>query len=169
MTDDLRTSIWEGMVHTDRLRRYYGRLAGRLSRLDRWVAVATSGLALSTVALAFQEHGLVLTSAVLTAIVGSLPLVFRLGDQVTDAAYCAKRLADLAIKWQELWQKLDRMDEEELSSRWKQLDTELNDITALKERVPEHRRLRKKTQKEAYAYWTQKATQATKQTAIARA
>ena len=39
MSTEFRKNVWEGMVHADRLRRYYGRRAGRMARLERTMMV----------------------------------------------------------------------------------------------------------------------------------
>ena len=105
MSTEFRKSVWEGMVHADRLRRYYGGLAGRMAKLERAMTVVALVLALVTAFLANAEHALLLPAAILTAVATALPLIFRLGDRITEAAYCGKRLSDLSVGWEDLWQE----------------------------------------------------------------
>ncbi|MDE2870074.1 MAG: hypothetical protein OXQ94_00055 [Gemmatimonadota bacterium] len=109
MSNEFRDSVWEGMVHADRLRRYYGRLAGRMAKVERAMTVAALVLALVTAFLANAGHALLLPAAVLTAVATALPLIFRLGDRITEAAYCGKRLSDLYVDWEDLWQEAYRL------------------------------------------------------------
>ena len=170
MNTEIRTSVWEGMVAADRLRRYYGKLAGKLARRERWMTVATCILALVTSGLAINGHPNTLASAILTAIASALPLIFRLGRQITEASYCGKRLDDLSVHWRELWQQIHDLPQQEIVERWKMLEGTMNEITALKDQVPEDRALKKATQEEAYAYWKAKTDQSTRAaTTVARA
>lgn len=172
MSKQFRDSVWKGMVQTDRLHRYYGKLTGRMARLDRGMTVGVLVLASVTAALAREGHELVLPAAIVTAIVSALPLIFRLGDRVTATAYCSKRLRDLSIGWEELWQEVyglqpeDDVDERFIA-RWRRLATTLSEITALKDQVPENKRLHKITQDEAHAYWREQNAQLTETAAAA--
>ncbi len=173
MNTEVRTSVWEGRVEADRLHRYYGKLAGKLTRRDRLMSVVICLLALLTAGLASIGHGWTLPAAFLTAVAGTLPLVYRLGEPITDAAYCAKRLRDISIGWQELWHEVyglqpDEVVDDRVVARWRELAAEMNEVTVLKERVPEDKKLLGATQKEAHAYWKEKSAQAAG-TAVARA
>ncbi len=164
MSNEFRDSVWEGMVHADRLRRYYGRLAGRMARKERAMTVAALVLALVTAFLANAGHALLLPAAILTAVATALPLIFRLGDRITEAAYCGKRLSDLLAAWEDLWQEAYRLQPDDavgrrLAERRRELAASMNEITALKAQVPENKTLRKATQDEAYAYWQRKSAQ----------
>ena len=174
MSTEFRESVWEGMVEADRLRRYYGKLAGRMAWQDRAMAVLALVLASLTAILAREGHELLLPTAIATAIIAALPLIFRLGGRITEAAYCSRRLGDLSVGWKELWQEVYSLQphdavEERLVERWKELATTVNEITALKERVPEDKKLAGATEEESYAYWRTKTDQASNSTAIARA
>lgn len=164
---ETRTHVWEGMVDADRLRRYYGQLAGKLARRERRMTVATCLLALVTSGLAINSHPYTLALAILTAVASALPLIYRLGSQITEAAYCGKRLDDLSVDWRELWQQVDDLPRQEAIAQWRMLERTLNEITALKDQVPEDRALSQAAQEEAYAYWKAKA--ARHATTIARA
>lgn len=164
MSNKFRDSVWEGMVHADRLRRYYGRLACRMAGKERAMTVAALVLALVTAFLANAGHALLLPAAILTAVATALPLIFRLGDRITEAAYCGKRLSDLLVAWEDLWQEAYRLQPDDavdrrLAERRRELAASMNEITALKAQVPENKILRKATQDEAYAYWRRKSAQ----------
>lgn len=174
MSTEFRNSVWEGMVHADRLHRYYGTLAGRTATLDRGITVAAFALAVVTAALANEDHTLLLPAAILTAVATALPLIFRLGDRITEAAYCARRLSDLSVGWEDLWRQVyalqpDQDVDPKLVERWRELATTMNEITALKEQLPENKALRKATQDEAHEYWRKKTTgHPSTRTAVAR-
>lgn len=172
MNTEIRTSVWEGMVEADRLHRYYGKLAGKLGRRDHCMTVATCLLALLTAGLASRGNEWTLTVAIVTAVAGALPLIYRLGDRITEAAYCGRQLSDLSVRWRELWNQVDSLPEDEVAERWRKLAVAVNEVTALKERVPADEKLLGATEEESYAYWRTKTDQAstsTASTAVARA
>ena len=61
------------------------------------------------------------------------------------------------------------MPEEEVSARWRDLADAVNEVTALKERVPEDKKLLGATEEESYAYWRTKTAQSSHSTAVAGA
>jgi len=166
---EIRTSVWEGMVETDRLHRYYGRLAGKLARKDRWMTVAALVLAILTAILANSGHGWTFIVALATAVAASLPLIYRLGDRITEAAYCGRQLSDLSVRWRELWNHVDSLPKDVVAAQWRELAAAVNEVTALKERVPEDKKLLGATEEESYAYWRTKTAQSSHSTAVARA
>ena len=140
------------------------------------MTVVTLLLAVVTAVLANLGHALLLPSAVVTAIAAALPLIFRLGGRIAEAAYCSKRLSDLSVGWEDLWREVYGLQpndvvEERVVQLRKELATTMNEITALKERVPEVKKLAGATEKESYAYWRTKTAQVSNpsSTAVARA
>ncbi len=143
------------MVHTDRLQRYYGELAGKLVDREKAMTVVTTVFAtLSVVAAAGGGPSeLSLVAAALTVAASSLPLIYRLSGVVTSATYCQKRLDDLLVGWRALWQEIDELPKDEASRRWEKLAEERNGITALMSSRKVDEKPRDSTEKQAYSYW----------------
>ena len=132
------------------------------------MTIGTCLLAFLTAALAHKGiTNWTVAVAILTAISGGLPLVYRLGEQITDAAYCGRRLSDLMVRWRELWNQVGSLPEDEVAAQWSKLAIEVNEVTALKERMPEDKKLLGATEEESYAYWRSKTAQASTSAAMA--
>lgn len=155
MSSQLRTDIWNDMVHTDRLQRYYGELAGKLAGREKAMTVVTTVFATLSVVVAAggAPSELSLLAAALTVAASSLPLIYRLSGVVTSATYCRKRLDDLLVGWRALWQETDELPTDEARRRWEKLAEEKNGITALMSSRKVDEKLRDSTEKQAYGYW----------------
>ncbi|MDE2761918.1 MAG: hypothetical protein OXQ94_00850 [Gemmatimonadota bacterium] len=157
--EPLRTAIWNEMVDTDRLARYYGALAGRKAELERRMTVLTTGLALVslTVALLDTQAWVLLLSIALTAVTSAVLLVCRVGGTVRSAAYTQKALGDISIEWEALWRREGELPTAEAEETWRALARRKNELTAphASERMDE--RLRDATEAEAYDYWRRRA------------
>ena len=55
LNESIRTAIWNEMVDTDRLARYYGALAGKKADLEQRTAILTTVLALVSLAVALLD------------------------------------------------------------------------------------------------------------------
>ncbi len=155
MSNELRTDVWNDMVHTDGLVRYYGELAGKLARRERAMAVATAvfatvGLVVSLVGVGTLWISVAIGLAVVSSI---LPLVYRVSGIVNSATYCQKRLGDLLVEWRDLWQQVDQLPRDELRERWQRLARKKNDLTSLMSSGKIDERLRDSTEEQADAYW----------------
>ena len=161
----LTTAIWDCMVETDRTARYYGHLAGRLARREKWAAIATtvfSVVSAYSVANTGASDGggwwfgaILFSTATVAASV--VPLVFRYGGMISAASYCQVRLDLLATKCKELWLVRDHIDPDQALQRWHALEREQSEITAFQSAKPLNRRLAKATQRESDDYWKAEA------------
>lgn len=159
MNEELRERIWDGMVDTHRLERYYGSLAGRLASQERWTAIlvtTASIVGFFFVATDRAASEFVPVSLLVAAVASIVPLVRRVGGTITRAAYTQERLARLVVEWQALWGSHETLPSEEVLERWRFLSKKKTELTALTstERFP--RRLRDTTEKEVYAYFESK-------------
>ena len=156
MNDQLRTDVWEAMVDSDRLERYYGRRAAKLARWEAVLRGATCTLAAVSAILLAVVGSTPWAAATIaaTALVSIVPLLSRLGERVLSAAYCQKRLGDLSIEWRALWQDVDQLPAEEVRSQWKSLAQRLNEATAHKATEPIDKKLLRLTERESNEYWT---------------
>ena len=157
--EPIRTAIWNEMVDTDRLARYYGALAGKKAELERRMTILTTGLALVslTVALLDTQAWVLLLSIALTAVASAVPLVCRLGGTVRNAAYTQKAMGDIGIEWEALWRRERELPTAAAEETWRALARRKNELTAphASERMDE--RLRDTTETEAYDYWRRRA------------
>lgn len=165
MYSELRTDVWNDMIHTDSLVRYYGELAGKLAWREKAMTVATSlfatvGLVVSLLGVGASWTSVAIGIAVATSV---LPLVYRVSGVVTSATYCEKRLGDLMVEWRQLWQQVDHLPPDEVRKQWKRLSRRMNEITSLMSSGRMNEKLRDSTERQADEYW-----EAQKQNQIAR-
>ncbi|MDE2652423.1 MAG: hypothetical protein F4107_02675 [Gemmatimonadetes bacterium] len=162
MNEQLRKDVWEAMLDTDRLERYYGRRAAKLARRETVVTGATCAFAVvSAILLTVADNTQwAAVAIVITALVSIVPLLSRLGERVLSAAYCQKRLGDLSIEWSALWQEVEELPTDELRSRWQSLAQRLNEATAHKATEAIDNKLLGLTETESDEYWTGEAAPA---------
>lgn len=155
MNSELRTDVWNDMIHTDGLVRYYGELAGKLARRQQAMAIVTSVLAMVSLVVSLLGVGTGWTSlSIGLAVTASFfPLIYRVSGKVTTATYCQKRLGDLMGEWRALWQEVDTLPVNEVRDRWQRLDQRMNEITSLMSSGKMDEKLRDSTEKETDAYW----------------
>ena len=157
--ESIRTAIWNEMVDTDRLARYYGALAGRKADVERRMAILTTVLGLVSLALAMlgTAAGVLIPSIALTVVASAVPLVYRVGGTVRNATYTHKALADIAIEWETLWRREHELPTEEAEEAWITLARRKNELTAPRSSERMDERLRDTTETEAYDYWRSRA------------
>lgn len=128
MNSELRADVWNDMVDTDRLARYYGELAGKLASKEQWMAVITTVLAMISLATALSPAGSwTILPVALTVASSVLPLVYRVSGVVTAAAYRQQRLGDLLIQWKALWQEIDNLPPDQVREQWRRMAREQNE------------------------------------------
>lgn len=165
MDRKLKTAIWDQMVETDRTARYYGRLASKLARQEKWASIATTVLSVVSAysvanSIADPEMGwtwAAIAFSTATVAASVLPLVFRYGGTISSASYCQVRLDLLSARCKELWLVRDSIDSDEALTKWLDIEREQSEITAFQSAKPLDRKLAKAIQKEADAYWKSEA------------
>ena len=163
MDRKLKTAIWDQMVETDRMARYYGYLAGKLSRREKWSSVVTTVLGvMSAYSIANSVTGdgwiwAAIAFSTLTVAASVVPLVFRYGGAISSAAYCQTRLDSLSTKCKGLWLVRDTLDTDEAMRTWRSLAREQSEITAFQSAKPLDRKLSESAKKETNAYWKSEA------------
>ena len=155
VNSELRTDVWNDMIHTDGLVRYYGELAGKLARRQQVMAIVTSVLAMVSLVVSLLGVGTGWTSlSIGLAVTASFfPLIYRVSGKVTTATYCQKRLGDLMGEWRALWQEVDTLPVNEVRDRWQRLDQRMNEITSLMSSGKMDEKLRDSTEKETDSCW----------------
>ena len=157
--ESIRTAIWNEMVDTDRLARYYGALAGRKADLERRMAILTTvlGLVSLSIALLDTQAWMLLLSIALTVATSAFPLVYRVGGTVRNATYTHKALTDIGIEWEALWRRERDLPISEAEEIWIALAHRKNELTAQRTSEKMDERLRDTTEAEAYDYWRKRA------------
>ena len=165
MDPKLRTAIWDRMVETDRLARYYGRLAGKLALKERVASIVTTTFSVVSAYSVAQgiggEGGGWMWAAIgfstATVAASVVPLVFRYGGLISSAAYCQVRLDLLSTKCKELWLERDSIETDQALIRWRALEQEQSEITAFQSAKPFDQKLVRATRKENDEYWKNEA------------
>ena len=162
MDEQLRKDIWNGMVDSDRLARYYGALAARLARKEKAATVATPVLAsLTALLMAFDIAWLDIAGILATVAASALALVWRTGPAAVATAYRVERIQEIHIGYKNLWQWVaDGVPEdgaERLREFWNDLQLRLNRITAEAATEPVRKKLHEQSEERAYDYWKEQA------------
>ncbi len=158
-TDDTVRMIWEEVVDSDRMCRYYGYLAQRLSRVSQVLAIGTVGATSGTVlALLSRFPEWVPAVAAAAAAVASLTLVIgRYQDKAASSADIRRKLGEIGTDWKALWSDVYSRDDAELRAQWRSL---VRRQAAIIERAPSElplsKSLARRSQREADWYWTQR-------------
>lgn len=132
-TDHQRKLVWESLVHADILHRYYGYLADRLARRDKWISVLALLFSSSAAAVLLAEWPTAIAK-VLALIVAGFNLWLTLSHYGKKSLYSAslqQEFADLVAEWELLWGKLGDLEPHEVEASWRQLNQKGTAITKL--------------------------------------
>ena len=151
--------VWEGMVGTDRMVRYYGYVLQNFERrnmvLRLLAAMFSSGALIAFFASNEWQYLLPACSFVAAA----LNLWPAERNYVTAAAHSLdiqRQLHRLMVEWKELWADIDSQPESELQTRWRSLADRTARVTEeASSKVPLIESLARRSQEEAYTYWSQ--------------
>ena len=164
MDTKLRTAVWDQMAETDRVARYYGRLAGKLARREKWASIVTTTLSVVSAysvanSIAGDEGWLwaAIGFSTLTVAASVFPLAFRYGGTISSASYCQVRLGLLSSKCKELWLGRDSIASEQALDMWRAHERERSEITAFQSARPLDRKLARATEQESHAFWDAEA------------
>ena len=151
--------VWEGLLGTDRVHRYYGYLSHHLeqkhSRLTLLAALSSfaafAGFLVKLPA-PWDTRGpaiLLLITAVLNAWVWTQ----KYPRGISDSIDLHRQLSRLLVEWEDLWADVYRADESQIRARWIDLKQRTNRVTEdAASRVPLIQSLADKSQNEAYSY-----------------
>ena len=151
--------VWEGMVGTDRMHRYYGYVLQSLERRNmilRFSAALLSFVALVSFFVANEWQYLLPVCSFVAAAV-NLWLAER--NYVNAAAHSLdiqRQLHRLMVEWKQLWADIDSQPESDIQTRWKGLADKTARVTEeASSKVPLIQSLARRSEEEAYAYWSQ--------------
>lgn len=119
-----RTLIWESLLESDYLTRYYAYLARRLTRIEQALTAAVIVLSSGAVAalLRFEEYTLLSPAlSFVTALLGVYLFSSRPGRIALLCSWQAHRWRALLLDYELLWCKVDELGADKLISRWTRL------------------------------------------------
>ena len=168
-SDETQRLVWDELVDSDRMCRYYGYLTLRFRKLDQllqFIAVLAvlSGLSGFPLRLPWITFACFAVAASAFAI----STMRNYSDKALRSNEIFSQLGRLNVEWELLWNNVRTKDDDAIQASWKKL-SELQ--FAVVERVPFDLplspSLARKSQNEAYEYWSEFArTQASSSTAL---
>ena len=127
--------IWEGLLDTDGMCRYYGYLAVRLERLSSLLQICAIGFG-SGAFLTLMSHFPAWVPAAAIALSTIAGIILALQKYLEKAGRCAEIYRNLARQmheWERLWADVDSRDDADLRAAWDDLSTRQ---AAIVERAP---------------------------------
>lgn len=156
-TDDTVRLIWNELVESDRMCRYYGYLAHRLKKLDELLRLTTVIAALTgCVAMIADLPIWVAFTALAFAVLSFVLSTARdYSAQALQSTEIFQQLGKIQLEWELLWNNIRTKDDDALLSSWMKLRKRQH---AVVERVPGElplsASLSRKAQSEAYDYYS---------------
>ena len=158
-SDETAQLIWEGLLDTDGMRRYYGYLAGRLERLGDLLQIGAVGFA-SGAFLALLSHfpeWVPSAATAVSALAGALLAFRKYPAKAARSAEIYRELGRQMVEWERLWAGVYDRDDAELAATWHELVTRQ---AAIVERapleVPLSRSLARRSEREADRFWAER-------------
>ena len=163
MWDDLRELVWGGLVESDTQSRYYGYLAGKITRANQIASGLGCFFAVASATVVFLEGypELAIALVLITGAISAISAVQGAQAQVAMAVYCQKRFDDLHLEWKALWHEFawremtmsEAYPSEAVVARWVELSRQGNDVTALSPVNTVNKKLHKRSQDESHNYF----------------
>ena len=157
-TDDTVRLIWNELVDSDRMCRYYGYLAHRLRRLDDLLVFATVVGAIIACASVVLRPPLwvALTGLAFAALSFALSTIRKYSAKASRSAEVFRQLGLINIEWELLWNNIWSKDDDELQSAWKKLsERQLAIVERVPNELPLSPSLARKSQSEAHDFWSE--------------
>ncbi len=158
--DQLRTHVWEGRVDADRLRRYYGRLAGVHTRRASTLAIIGCFVAFVGPHLdALGAPGWLEMVVSLAGVVLAVGTITQGQSRIVEALFRHQQFGDLRTEWTDLWQRVEdgMAPGSEVRSRWIELTRRADAITARSPQDRVNERVLAAAEQATYAYYRKEA------------
>ena len=156
-SEETRRLVWDELVDSDRMCRYYGYLTLRFRKLDQllqFVAVlaALSGLS----GVLFRVQWIALPCLIVSASAFAIATILNYSGKALQSNEIFRQLGRLNVDWELLWNNVSTKDDDTVLASWKKLSERQ---FALVERapfdLPLSPSLARKSQQEAYDYWSE--------------
>ena len=150
--------VWDGLLEADRLHRYYGYLTERLEKIT--LASIILATAFSSGAAVLWIHSTQPSDSVwlpiligLSACLNLILFVFNQSKSASRSVTIHSRLATMLTEWEDLWADAYTADDDEVRSRWYDLQQRMSLITeGSPSQLPPFADLVERSTKEAYSY-----------------
>ena len=146
--------IWTSLLEADFRSHYFGHLAGRLQREERFLALAVTILSSSAFLSLVAKFQWIPSSAAaalsaLAAVAGAILAVQKPGKKAAQSGALHRRWSSACRELESLWMSLYRLDPEEAVARWKAIEDEYaKDSESASVEFPRARRLAALCQRE---------------------
>lgn len=159
-TDETVRLVWEELVESDRMCRYYGYLSQRLDRLGDLLQIGSVSAA-SGAFVSLMSHfpeWVSTTAAAVAVLAGTFVMLRRYQAKAARSAEICRLLGQIQLEWEHLWNGVWTKDDVELQLAWKSLSERQSSIV---ERAPQElplsRSLARRSQREADSHWMEYA------------
>ena len=151
-SDETRRLVWDELVDSDRMCRYYGYLTLRFRQLDQllqFVAVlaALSGLS----GVLFRVQWIALPCLIVAASAFAIATIRNYSEKALRSNEISRQLGRLNVEWKLLWNNVSTKDDDTVLAAWKKLSERQYAPFDL----PLSPSLARKSQQEAYDYWSE--------------
>ena len=156
-TDETVRLIWEGVIDADRLSRYYGYLAHRLSRLSELLSIGIVTCSLGGVftLLSPLPQWVPLITIGIAAGASMLSAVMSYQQKAAYSGELYRQMERLSTDWLDLWSDVYNRDDAELRDAW--LNLSRRQQTVLERapiELPLSNGLALRSRRETEQYWT---------------
>ena len=156
-SDETRRLVWDELVDSDRMCRYYGYLTLRFKKLDQllqFIAVFASVSGLSGVLL--QRKSIAFACLAVAFLAFCVSTIRNYSEKALQSNEIFRQLGRLNVEWELLWNNVSTKNDDTIQASWKELSERQ---FAVVERVPFDLplspSLARKSQQEAYKYWSE--------------
>ena len=156
-SDETRRLVWDELVDSDRMCRYYGYLTLRFRKLDQllqFIAVFAAFSCFSGVLL--RLHWMTFACLAVAASAITISTIRNYSEKALRSNEIFRQLGQLNVEWELLWNNVRTKDDDTIQASWKKLSERQ---FAVVERVPFDLplspSLARKSQNEAYDYWSE--------------
>ena len=156
-SDETRRLVWDELVDSDRMCRYYGYLTLRFRKLDQllqFIAVFAAFAGLSGVLL--RLPWITFACLAVAASAFAISTIRNYSEKALRSNEIFRQLGPLNVEWELLWNNVSTKDDDTVLASWKKLSEQQ---FAVVERapfdLPLSPSLARKSQQEAYEYWSE--------------
>lgn len=168
-SDETLRLVWDDLVDSDRMCRYYGYLTVRFKMLDQLLMFITVFAAFaSIVGVSLRLPSITVTGLAAAASAFAVSTIRDYSAKALRSNEIFRQLGQLNVEWELLWNNLSAKDDDTVLASWKKLsDRQFALVERAPLDLPLSHSLARKSQQEAYDYWGEFArTQASSATAL---
>ena len=167
-SDETRRLVWDELVDSDRMCRYYGYLTLRFRKLDQLLQFVTVFAAFAGCAgVVLQLKWIALACLAAAASAGAISTIRNYSDKALRSSEIFRQLGRLNVEWELLWNNVSTKDDDTVLASWKKLsERQFAVVERAPFDLPLSPSLARKSQQEAYDYWSEFARNASSSTAL---